>query len=87
MWHVYIVECADKTFYTGISKDVEKRVKMHNSGEGAKYTRARVPVRLVYKCQKGGKSEASTEEFRIKKLTRAEKEKLVNIDRSLLIRS
>ena len=80
MWHVYILECSDKTFYTGITNNLERRVNEHNSSKlGAKYTRGRRPVKLVYSCRKKDKSTASKEESRIKKLTRYEKTREFNI--------
>ena len=75
---VYIVKCRDGTYYTGYTPDIEKRVKLHNAGRGAKYTRDRRPVKLIwYKEYKQFKN-AFLEEKRIKKLTRTQKEKLVN---------
>ena len=76
--YVYILRCADGTFYTGWTTDVEKRVETHNSGNGAKYTRSRRPVELVYTEEFGDKIEAQHRERAIKKLTRTEKEKLIN---------
>ena len=79
MWYVYILKCVDKTFYTGITKDLSKRVEEHNTSVlGAKYTRGRRPVKLVYSCQRKDKSRALKEECRIKKLSRAKKFKIVN---------
>jgi len=77
MWVVYILECSDGTLYTGITNNIEKRIKTHNSGKGAKYTKTRLPVKLRYLINKETKSEASKEEYRIKKLTRKEKLKLI----------
>lgn len=77
MWFVYIVECSDGTLYTGITNDLDKRIKTHNSGKGAKYTRTRLPVYLKYSITKINKSEASKEEYRIKQLTKKEKLKLI----------
>jgi len=75
---VYIVECSDNTFYTGYTPDLEKRIKLHNNGKGAKYTRDRRPVRLVW-CKKYKYFKlAFLEEKRIKRLTRGQKERLVN---------
>ena len=51
-WHVYILRCADGTLYTGIAKDLAKRLEAHQSGNGAKYTRGRLPVKLVYQEQR-----------------------------------
>lgn len=81
MWHVYILRCVDGTFYTGITTDLERRLVEHNSSvKGAKYTRGRRPVELVYSCESANKSEAAKEEYRIRRLPRAEKLLLV-IDR------
>jgi putative endonuclease len=77
MWYVYIVECADNTLYTGITTDVNKRVRTHNEGKGAKYTKTRLPVVLRAYFEAENRSLASKEEYRIKQLTR--KEKLVLI--------
>lgn len=79
MYHVYIVECVDGTFYTGITTDVERRILEHNySFKSAKYTRSRRPVRLVYSAVVGDRSAASKEEYRIKKLTKAKKLDIIN---------
>lgn len=77
MWYIYILECSDGTLYTGITTDVNRRLLEHNSGKGAKYTRMRLPVvlRAVFEAQT--RSEASKEEYRIKKLSRQEKLKLL----------
>jgi len=72
-WYVYIVACSDGTLYTGITNDRARRLKEHNAGSGAKYTRARLPVRLVYSEAKRGRSAASKREAKIKGLTRREK--------------
>ncbi len=74
----YIVECADKTYYTGYTPDLEKRIKVHNDGKGAKYTRDRRPVKLVWHREYKYFKKAFLEEKRIKKLTRKQKEELVN---------
>jgi len=76
-YSVYIVKCNDGTLYTGISNNVDNRVVKHNSGTGAKYTKTRLPVRLVYTKVIGTKSDALKEEYRIKQLSRSEKLKLV----------
>lgn len=75
--YVYIVECSDGTLYTGYTTDVERRVKEHNSGEGAKYTRGRAPVHLVYSEEYETRSEAMSRESEIKSMTREEKETLL----------
>jgi putative endonuclease len=74
---VYIVRCRDGTLYTGFSTNVLKRVATHNAGKGAKYTRSRRPVVLVFSCDWFSKSAALRHEARIKKLTRKEKEMLI----------
>lgn len=74
MYHLYILRCADETLYTGITTDVKRRVEEHNTSlRGAKYTRARRPVKLVYTRSFRNRSAACIEEARIKKLSRAEK--------------
>jgi putative endonuclease len=78
MYYVYIVQCQDKTFYTGITTDIERRLEEHNSSKlGAKYTTFRRPVNLVYAQKYKNRSTASKEEARIKKLSRSEKIKLI----------
>lgn len=76
-WYVYILRCGDGSFYTGITIDVEKRLKMHRSGKGAKYTRGRGPLELAYTESCESKSHALKREFAIKSLSRAEKESLI----------
>ncbi len=73
MNYVYILECADGTLYTGWTTNPERRVKTHNSGKGAKYTRSRRPVKLVYTEQYESKSDALRREYEIKQLSRAQK--------------
>ena len=75
--YVYILRCSDGTFYTGWTTDPERRMKVHNSGKGAKYTRARRPVELIYYEEFDDKIEAQRREWAIKQLTRAEKEELI----------
>ena len=72
-----MVECADGTYYTGWTTDLEERVKVHNAGKGAKYTRTRRPVKLVYMEELPDKSSALKREWAIKKLTRRQKELLI----------
>ncbi len=72
-WHCYLLECADGTLYCGITNDLDKRLATHNAGEGAKYTRSRLPVRLVYHELCADRSSASKREREIKALRRAEK--------------
>lgn len=77
MNYVYILRCADGSLYTGWTNDLEKRVKTHNAGKGAKYTKTRLPVELVYYEEYEGKGEALSREFSIKKLKKTDKEKLI----------
>ena len=74
---VYIIKCSDNTLYTGYTTDITRRVKEHNEGKGAKYTRGRTPVELVYYEKKENKSSALKREYEIKQLTRKEKEDLI----------
>ena len=78
-YFVYILECSDGTLYTGITKDIEKRLDEHNnSTKGAKYTKARRPVKLVYSEDSDDRSSASKREYALKQLTREEKIRLIN---------
>ena len=77
MNYTYIVECKDGTLYTGWTNNLEKRIADHNSGKGAKYTRARKPVTLVYYETFEAKEEARKREYAIKHMSRKEKEKLI----------
>ncbi len=76
-WKVYILCCSDGTYYTGITTDIDRRLEEHNAGKGAKYTRSRTPVQLEEYMLFKNRSDATKEELRIKKLTRAKKEKLI----------
>jgi len=79
MYFVYILECSDSTFYTGITTNLDRRLKEHNSSKlGAKYTKVRRPVKLIYSKEFTNRSEASIEEARIKKLSRPEKLNFIN---------
>ena len=79
MYFLYILECADKTLYTGITVDLERRIKEHNTSKlGAKYTAARRPVKLVYSKKYKNRSLASSAESKLKKLTRGDKIALIN---------
>jgi len=78
MYAVYMVQCNDGTFYTGIARDVTLRIVEHNeSPKGAKYTKARRPVRLVYQEEVENRSAAQRREYEVKQLTREQKEVLV----------
>ncbi len=77
MNYTYILRCRDGTLYTGWTNDIEKRVKAHNEGKGAKYTKARLPVKLVYSEEFETKTEAMKREYAIKRMRREAKEKLI----------
>ncbi len=77
MNYVYILRCADGSLYTGWTNDLKKRVKTHNAGKGAKYTKTRLPVELVYYEEHEEKGEALSRELSIKKLKKTAKEKLI----------
>nr|WP_258239191.1 GIY-YIG nuclease family protein [Arcobacter sp. CECT 8989] len=77
-YFVYILECSDKSLYTGITTDVKKRLDEHNTSEkGAKYTKARRPVKLIYFEESQDRSSASKREYEIKKLSRSKKLQLI----------
>ena len=77
-WFVYILKCADSTLYTGITTDPERRTQEHNgSKKGARYTRAKLPVHLVYTEAAENRAEASRREWQIKQLTRRQKLQLI----------
>ena len=74
MYFVYILKCSDQTFYTGITTNLDRRIKEHNNSKlGAKYTKIRRPIKLIYSREFNNRSEASIEESRIKKLSRTQK--------------
>ena len=72
-WVVYILECADRTLYTGITNNLEQRIQEHESGRGAKYTRGRAPFKLLYTERHATRSQALKREVQIKSLGRAAK--------------
>ena len=82
MWFVYILVCSDDTFYTGVTTNIDRRLRQHNWELvwWAKYTRVRKPVQVIYSYTFNTRSEACIEESRIKKLSRLEKEKLIKKD-------
>ena len=83
MYYLYILKCADKTLYTGITTNLKRRVIEHNSGKlGAKYTSSRRPVKMVYSKKFKDRSVASKEEARIKKLKRSKKLELIKANGS-----
>ncbi len=75
---VYILKCADETLYSGYTTDVQKRLKAHNLKKGAKYTKSRLPVHLVYSEKCASKSDALKREHEIKKYTKQQKQQLIN---------
>ena len=77
MCWTYIVECADGSYYCGWTNNVNKRLAAHNAGKGAKYTKPRLPVKLVYQEEFSTKEEAMSREWHIKQLTRSQKEALI----------
>ena len=77
-WYIYIVRCNDGTLYTGITKDLDKRIDEHNFGTGgAKYTRSRRPVTLVYTEQVESRSDAAKREYQLKRMTLMKKNELI----------
>lgn len=76
-YYTYMVRCSDDSLYTGYTNDIEKRIEAHNKGKGARYTRGRGPVRLVYCEEYATKEEAMSREWHIKQLTHAGKESLI----------
>lgn len=77
-WTVYILECADSTYYTGITNNMPARLATHRSGKGAKYTRGRAPLTLLYTESHPSKSSALKREYHIKSLTRDQKKRLAH---------
>ena len=78
MNYTYILRCADNSLYTGWTNNLDRRVSAHNAGKGAKYTKARLPVQLVYFESFETKEEAMSREYFIKKMIKKEKEKLIS---------
>lgn len=83
-WSVYVVRCADGTLYTGVAKDVDGRLARHNDGVGAKYTRSRLPVRLVFREEVGDQGAALRREIKIKAMPAREKRELIDAARKPL---
>ncbi|RSK25469.1 GIY-YIG nuclease family protein [Bacillus sp. HMF5848] len=75
--YFYVLECDDNSYYAGYTNDIEKRIQVHNEGKGAKYTRARRPVNLIFYETFASKSEAMQAEYKFKQLTRLQKEQYV----------
>jgi len=78
-WHIYIIKCKDGVFYTGITNNLARRVKAHNSGNGCRFTKYRAPVKLVHSEACLTRSDALKREARIKRLRRKEKLKLIKL--------
>ena len=76
-WQVYLLRCSDDSLYCGTTTDLERRVQEHNQGVGSRYTKSRLPVRMVWSSDKLNKSEAFKEEYRIKRLSKVQKERMV----------
>ena len=77
-WSLYILKCCDDSFYTGITKDIERRFKMHQDGKASRYTRVRRPVELLYQEKCGDRTDALVRECEVKEFSRKKKEELIN---------
>jgi len=77
VWHLYILRCGDGSFYTGVTTDIERRVREHQEGKASRYTRTHGPVVLVHEEECGGRSQALSRECAVKSLSRQEKEALI----------
>lgn len=86
MWFVYVLRCADRSLYTGVTTDAKRRLAEHNDGRGARYTRTRVPVVLVYLEKAVDRSAALTREYEIKRMTTVGKRALVAKARRVRVR-
>ena len=80
-WFVYMLRCKDNSIYTGITNDLKKRIETHLSGNGSKYLRGKLPLKLVYRESFQDRSTASKREIEIKKLNKKEKELLINFNK------
>lgn len=78
-WSVYILRCGDESLYTGIAKDVAKRLKQHSDGKGARYTRTRLPLSVVYQESCSSRTRALVREYELKKLPRAKKLEIIEV--------
>lgn len=76
-WFLYILKCRDNTLYTGITNDLSRRLTQHNNGTASRYTRSRLPVRLIYQEPCRGRSSALKKEYKLKQLSRADKEEYI----------
>ncbi|MFA5388759.1 MAG: GIY-YIG nuclease family protein [Candidatus Omnitrophota bacterium] len=84
MWHAYILKCSDNSLYTGVTTDVSRRVKEHNSGKGGSYTRSHLPVKLLYQENHSTRSKALKREIQIKRLPRSQKLSLIENNKKIL---
>lgn len=80
MWYIYILQCSDNSYYIGITNNLEKRLKVHNTGKGAKYTKTRLPVFICISWEVENRSIASKWEYKLKQLTRKQKSKLIKLN-------
>ena len=81
-WTIYILHCSDNSFYTGITKNLKKRIFTHRTGKGAKYTRGRLPIKLLWHKSNLSESEARKEEYRIKNMSRNKKEMFIKSNKN-----
>ncbi len=79
-WLVYMLECSDNSIYTGITNNLENRLKKHQSGDGAKYLRGRLPIKIIYRELFINRSEATKREISIKKMSKKEKVRLIYLN-------
>ena len=79
-WLVYMLECSDNSIYTGITNNLENRLKKHQSGDGAKYLRGRLPIKIIYRELFINRSEATKREISIKKMSKKEKKILIDLN-------
>ena len=86
-WFLYILQCKDQTFYTGVTNNLARRLKMHNAGKASRYTRIRRPVKLIYQENCVNRTDALIRECAVKALPRQKKEELVNNQRVLSLRA
>jgi len=85
MFYVYMLLCADGTYYTGYTTDLQRRLNKHNSGKGAKYTRGRRPCKMVWSCPFETKSKAMRNEYALKQMTRKDKIRFIKMSNDALI--
>ena len=78
-WFLYVLKCGDGTLYTGITNDMQRRLRQHNDGSASRYTRSRLPVKLVYQESCRGRSQALKKEFAVKALSRKEKQAYIRM--------